>query len=303
MQTMAIKGIWFPLFFWLLLPGAGAQQTIPGLEQAIRKEFSRSPGTYALAFQEIRRPERQLLINEKEVFHAASTMKTPVMAEAYRQAANRKFKLSDSLTIKNEFKSIVDGSLFSLEVGVDSEEKLYQQIGEKASIYDLVYDMIIYSSNLATNIVIELLDARNVTQTMRSIGAMDIQVLRGVEDGKAYSLGKNNTTTAYDLMLLFREIAKGTLVSKKACKEMTSILLDQKFNEGIPALLPKEVKVAHKTGWITRVRHDSGIVMLPDGRKYVLVILSKGWESDELATEIMANTSKLVYDFVVANGQ
>lgn len=301
MQTITTKGLWLPVFFWLLLPGAGAQQTLQSLEQAVRKEFSRSPGTFALAFQDVRRPERLLLINEKEVFHAASTMKTPVMAEVYRQAAARKFKLSDSLVIKNEFKSIVDGSPFSLEVGVDSEEKLYQRIGEKASIYDLVYDMIIYSSNLATNIVIELVDARNVTQTMRSIGAMDIQVLRGVEDGKAYSLGKNNTTTAFDLMLLFREIARGKLVSKKACKEMTSILLDQKFNEGIPALLPKDVKVAHKTGWITSVRHDSGIVMLPDGRQYVLIILSKGWQSDELATEIMANTSRLVYDYVVGN--
>lgn len=44
---------------------------------------------------------------------------------------------------------------------------------------------------------------------------------------------------------------------------MTSILLDRKFNEGIPALLPKDVKVAHKTGWITSVRHDSGMVILP----------------------------------------
>ncbi len=301
MQTISTKGPWFLLFFWLLISGASAQPAINDLDRAVRKEFARSPGVFALAFQEIRRPEHQLLINEKEVFHAASTMKTPVMAEVYRQAATGKFKLSDSLLIKNEFKSIVDGSSFSLEVGVDSEEKLYQRIGEKASIYDLVYDMIIYSSNLATNIVIELVDARNVTQTMRSIGAMDIQVLRGVEDGKAYRLGKNNTTTAFDLMLLFHEIARGKLVSKKACKEMTSILLDQKFNEGIPALLPKEVKVAHKTGWITSVRHDSGIVMLPDGRKYVLVILSKGWQSDELATEIMANTSRLVYDYVAGN--
>lgn len=301
MQTISTKGPWFLLFFWLLISGASAQPAINDLDRAVRKEFARSPGVFALAFQEIRRPEHQLLINEKEVFHAASTMKTPVMAEVYRQAATGKYKLSDSLLIKNEFKSIVDGSSFSLEVGVDSEEKLYQRIGEKASIYDLVYDMIIYSSNLATNIVIELVDARNVTQTMRSIGAMDIQVLRGVEDGKAYRLGKNNTTTAFDLMLLFHEIARGKLVSKKACKEMTSILLDQKFNEGIPALLPKEVKVAHKTGWITSVRHDSGIVMLPDGRKYVLVILSKGWQSDELATEIMANTSRLVYDYVAGN--
>lgn len=275
-----------------------AQSSLADLEIAIKKEFSRSPGTFALAFRKLDRTNQILLIQEKEVFHAASTMKTPVMAEVYKQAHAGKFKLTDSLTIKNEFKSIVDGSPFSLQIGDDSEERLYSQIGQKARIYDLVYDMIIYSSNLATNIVIELVDPKQVNQTMRAIGAQDIQVLRGVEDTKAFQQGKNNTTTAYDLMLLFEQIARGKMVSKKASQEMVNILLDQKFNDAIPAKLPSTVKVAHKTGWITRVRHDSGIVYLPDSQKYVLVLLSKQWESDELATEIMANVSKIIYDFV-----
>lgn len=267
------------------------------LEENIQAEFAKSPGTFALAFQDLSDTSRTLLINAKEEFHAASTMKTPVLLEVYKQAAAGRFQLTDSLVVKNEFKSIVDGSPYNLDVSDDSEPKLYEKLGQKISIYDLCYDMIIQSSNLATNIVIELVDAKNVTQTMRDLGAMDIQVRRGVEDTKAFQQGLNNTTTAYDLMLLFEKMGRKELLSPEASNAMIDILLDQKFNEVIPAQLPEDVRVAHKTGWITSVRHDSGIVLLPDGRQYVLVLLSKGWESDELATEIMANVSRMVYDY------
>ncbi len=267
------------------------------LQQELEELIAGQPGTIAVAFRDVNDPDAQVLINEKEVFHAASTMKTPVMVELYKKAAAGVLAMEDSVLIVNEFYSIVDSSRYSMELGEDSEEKLYGLIGQKATVYDLTYDMIIYSSNLATNILIGLADAKAVTQTMRDMGANDIQVLRGVEDGKAFRQGLNNTTTAYDLMLLFEQLGKRTAVNPEADEAMIRILLDQKFNDAIPALLPKEVKVAHKTGWITRVRHDSGLVILPDGRQYALVILTKDWESDEATTQVMAQISKAVYDY------
>lgn len=283
------------LFFTACQPAAddGLQQ----LQQELEELIAGQPGMIAVAFRDVNRPDVQVLINEKEVFHAASTMKTPVMVELYKKAAAGVLAMEDSVLIVNEFYSIVDSSRYSMELGEDSEEKLYGLIGQKATIYDLTYDMIIYSSNLATNILIGLADAKAVTQTMRDMGANDIQVLRGVEDGKAFRQGLNNTTTAYDLMLLFEQLGKRTAVNPEADEAMIRILLDQKFNDAIPALLPKEVKVAHKTGWITRVRHDSGLVILPDGRQYALVILTKDWESDEATTQVMAQISKAVYDY------
>jgi beta-lactamase class A len=160
--------------------------------------------------------------------------------------------------------------------------------------------MIIASSNLATNIIIEMVNAKNVTQTMRRYGAKDIQVLRGVEDQKAYDKGLNNTTTAYDLMLIFEKIARGKAVNKKASQAMIKILLDQQFNDIIPAQLPKETKVAHKTGFITGIHHDSGIVFLPDGRKYVLVLLSKNLEDEKQAIKAMADVSRLIYEYMIS---
>jgi beta-lactamase class A len=263
----------------------------------IKNELAKNEGTFAIAFKDAASGE-EILINEREKFHAASTMKTPVMIEVYKQAAAHKFNLTDSMLIKNEFKSIVDGSSYELNVKDDSEPEFYKIIGEKRPLYDVMYQMIIASSNLATNLIIEWVDARNVTQTMRALGATDIEVLRGVEDSKAFAKGLNNKVTAYDLMILYDQMARGKIIDPVTSERMIAILLDQKFNDVIPAQLPKEVKVAHKTGWITGVRHDSGIVILPGGQRYSLVILSKNLKNEPAAIQSMATVSKMIFEYV-----
>jgi len=268
------------------------------LRNKIKAELSKNKGVFAMAYRNLASGE-EILINEKINFHAASTMKNPVLMEAYKQANSGKFSINDSLIVKNEFKSIVDGSTYSLNPKDDSETELYTKAGKKVKIYDLLYLMIIQSSNLATNIVIDLVGAHNANKTMRELGANDIQVLRGVEDTKAFRAGLNNTTTAYDQMLIFSKMANGLAVDKSSSDAMINILLDQKFNDKIPAKLPKKVKVAHKTGWITGVNHDAGIVILPDGRKYVLVLLSKELDNDKAAVKSMARVSRMIYDYFV----
>ena len=287
------------LFLMPFILSSCAEQRIAmrSLKENIEKELSKQEGTFAVAFKDLS-TGKELLINDTLTFHAASTMKTPVLVEVYKQAAEGKFSLSDSLLIKNEFKSIVDGSPFSLDSTDDSETELYKHIGEKRTISFLLYQMIIVSSNFSTNLIIELVNAKNVSATMQQLGAKDIHVLRGVEDGKAFDKGLNNTITAHGLMILFEKMAKDETVNPAASKAMIDILLDQKFNDIIPAELPAGVKVAHKTGSITGVHHDSGIVFLPNGKKYVLVLLSKNLKDEKASIKAMAKVSKLIYEFV-----
>ncbi len=274
------------------------KMSIHDLKTRVDSIFKTVEGTFALAFKDMK-TGTSLLINAKMTFHAASTMKTPVMIEIFHQAEKKELSLDDSVDVINNFSSIADGSPYSLDISSDSDDSLYSFVGKKQTIRDLMYAMITMSSNLATNILIEKVGAKNVMKTMRALGAKDIQVLRGVEDEKAFEAGKNNTTTAFDLMVIFEKLARKRVVSKKASEAMCDILLRQKFNEKIPSYLPHDVKVAHKTGNITGVEHDSGIVYLPDGRSYVLVILSKGLEDKDKGIEAIAQASKAVYDYEV----
>jgi beta-lactamase class A len=219
-------------------------------------------------------------------------MKTPVMLEIFNQEKQGKFKISDSIIVQNEFESIVDKSKYSLSINDDSDDILYRKIGQKMTIHDLTYEMMTKSSNLATNILIDKVGAKDVMKLLRSLNIKENIVLRGVEDQKAFEAGLNNKTTPFGLMQIFEHIA----LTQPSNSLMMEILFEQKFNEIIPAHLPKTVKVAHKTGSITGVQHDSGIVFLPDGRKYVLILLSKNLKNADDGVKTLAVISKLIYD-------
>ncbi len=287
-------------FFVIIILTANmfAQSNMQELKREILKEFGKAKGEFALAFMLLDDTGKSLFINENETFHAASTMKIPIMIEVYKQSLEGKINLFDSIKIVNRFKSIVDSSEFSLSVTDDGGEELYNFIGGKKTVKELVEDMITVSSNLATNILIELVGAKNVMQTIKEIGAHNMKVLRGVEDLKAFRLGMNNTTTALDLFVILKAIAEKKILNVQYCNEMIDILLAQKFNEMIPAKLPAEIKVAHKTGSIQGVQHDASIVFLPDGRKYILIILSKNLSDSKSGINVITNVSKIIFDFL-----
>ncbi len=265
----------------------------------VQAQIDSIQGDVAVTFLNLTDTTDSLYINANTSFHAASTMKVPVMIELFKQQEAGKLNLNDSILLVNEFKSIVDGSPYSMDIGDDSDDVIYNKINTNVALKDLNYSMITISSNLATNVLIELVDAKNVTATMRSLGANKIEVLRGVEDQKAYDLGLSNSTTAKDLLVIMKAIATNKAGTEADCKAMIAVLKEQQFNEIIPYHLPKDVVVAHKTGSITAVHHDAGIVYLPDGRIYVLVLLSKNLEDFDEGTQQLADISKTIYDYMM----
>jgi beta-lactamase class A len=148
------------------------------------------------------------LRNEREVFHAASTMKVPVMLGIFEAVSRGTLRLDQPVRVRNQFISIFDGSYYKLDPKDDSDNEVYGLVGRNVPLEFLVRHMIVRSSNLATNNVIDLIGAKQVMALMNRIGANDIKVLRGVEDQKAFDAGMNNTTTAYDLMLIFRALGE-----------------------------------------------------------------------------------------------
>ena len=229
-----------------------------------------------------------------DVFHAASTMKIPVMIELFHQAKQEKLKLDDTLAIENEFHSIVDGSVYKLSPEDDSELQLYKAEGQTRTLQKLCELMITESSNLAANLLIEKLGVENIRATVHALSAEGMNLLRGLEDAKAYEKGLNNTTTARGLGILLQSIYQGTAVDSESSQQMIAILEHQKFNEGIPAGLPRGIAVAHKTGEITKIHHDAAIVFAK--RPYVLVILVRGLADKKDSAALMADISRDLYE-------
>jgi beta-lactamase class A len=234
------------------------------------------------------------------VFHAASTMKVPVMIELTRQVDRGALSLDQEILLVNEFGSIVDGSRYSLDPGDDSDSAAYALVGRRVPVRELMRRMIVRSSNLATNALIALADPTRVTQTAASLGATRTRVLRGVEDDLAYRKGLNNVVTANDLAALLTAIEAGRAASRASCDEMRRILLAQELDSDlIAAGVPPGTRIAHKTGQITGVRHDAAIVY-PGGRApYVLVVLTRGVPDEHTAARAVADISRLVWQHAV----
>jgi beta-lactamase class A len=261
---------------------------IPALEGAI----ARSGADVAVAFRTLDDRSRWYR-RADEPFHAASTMKVPVLIELYHQAHQGKLRLTDTLAITNEFPSLVDGSPYALDPADDSEADLYRAVGGTRTLAQLSELMITVSSNLAANLLIARLGVENIRRGVHALRADGMKVLRGVEDPKAFRAGLNNTTTARALERLMGAIARGEAVDAASSGAMREILERQTFNDGIPAGLPAGTRVAHKTGEITAIQHDAAIVYAP--RPFVLVILTRGISERKESCALIATISRQLY--------
>jgi len=277
-----------------------AAQAGDSLRVRITDRIAATPGAVVGVYYKSLGSGELVTVAPDSVFHAASTMKVPVMIEFFRQAEHGGVSPDQPVLLVNQFASIVDGSPFSVSPIDDSDSTMYLRVGERVPARELVERMIVRSSNLATNAVIALVGAERANATAHALGARDMRVLRGVEDGKAYQKGLNNTTTARDLGVLLEAIEARTAASPRSCTEMLAILGRQQFNDEIPAGLPPGTRVAHKTGQITAVLHDAALVY-PDGRSpYVLVVLTRGIPDERVARALIADVSRSVYEHVSA---
>lgn len=267
-----------------------------GLRDALRSAIAAHSGaTIGFAYAELD-GGAACEIDATTVFHAASTMKIAVMIEAFRRADAQDLDLDAPLLVRNEFASIVDSSAYSLEPGDDSDPGLFEAVGSTIPARELIARMIRRSSNLATNLLIERLAPARVQATIEALGAVHgMKVLRGVEDGLAFRAGLNNVVTAKDLLVLLRAIGTGHAASPSSCRAMLEILAGQEFRDMIPAGLPPGTVIAHKTGSITKVAHDAGIVDPFGVRPWVIVVLTRGFPDEAAAAKAGAELVRVVH--------
>jgi beta-lactamase class A len=257
-------------------------------------------GTVAVVVE--RRPDNSSVhIEADRVFHAASTMKVAVLVEAYRQIEEGERSLDALVPVHNRFRSVVDNSTYAVED--DSDDALHDRVGEEERLGELLRRMIVVSSNLATNCVLEAIGVEAVQATVDRLGADGMHVRRGVEDLAAYEAGINNTTTAEALATLLTALARGEAVSPDADRAMIDLLRQQHFRDGIPAGLSSNAIVANKTGWTSTVQHDAAIVEPPAGEPYVLVVLTEGFASAERAKRSIAQVAAAVHGTMGAAGR
>ncbi len=231
-------------------------------------------------------------------FHAASTIKVPVLLGAFDAIEQGRMHLHARVHVRNRFLSVADGRPYRVERARDSNEEVQAAVGRTMQVRELARHMIVTSSNLATNLLIDILGLEQIQQTLDRFELAGIELRRGVEDMAAWERDINNRVTANGLLSALRILQDEEHFSEELRGEMLDILHAQEFRSGIPAGLPIDARVAHKTGEISTVAHDAGIVFLPDREPYVLVVLTE-WSAETAGRkDTIATISRLVYEYV-----
>lgn len=231
------------------------------------------------------------------VMPTASLIKLPVMVEAYRQVAAGKIKLDQRIELKKE--DMVQGS------GILTS---HFSPGTTISLRDAIRLMIVYSDNTATNLVVDAIGLPSTTAAMKELGYPETQLHSKVfrrdvsiapERSEKYGLG---STTAIDMVNLVTRLKRGELATPEATAAMLDHLVNCDDKSRFPLLLPSTVKVAHKTGSVTRVRTDAGLLMGP-GCTIALCVLTDNnkdirWTDDNAGNKLSADIAKSVYELL-----
>jgi len=240
-------------------------------------------------------------INPARWFHAASTIKVPALLGVYDAIEQHRFDPISRVHVRNRFISVVDGRPYRVPRSSDANAEVQAAIGRMLTVHELAEHMIVTSSNLATNLLLDLVGIEAARASLARLHVSGIDLRRGVEDESAWEAGINNRVTAAGLCETLRLVEEGKAISADASKAMLDILHQQRFRSGIPAGLPEDARVAHKTGEISTVAHDAGIVYLDGRDAYVVVILTE-WAPDVNARqETIARISRAVYEYMTGN--
>lgn len=232
-----------------------------------------------------------------EVEHyAASTIKVALVLAALREAEAGRLDLEERTPVHNDFRSQLDGSPFAMDRGEDSDPEPWGLIGDTASTRWLCRRAIVRSSNLATNLVFDRVGPTAIADALRICGTERTTMTRGIEDVAAREAGLTNSVTAADLGRLMQAIGTGQAASPESTRELLEILGAQEFTERIPAGLPSGVRVEHKTGSITQVCHDFGIIRPADSPPYVLSVCTSQAGPEESAARLIADIARALWD-------
>jgi beta-lactamase class A len=225
---------------------------------------------------------KTLLLNEREVFPQASSIKIAVLYEVFKQAEEGHLELDELVALEESKK--VEGSGVLFHLGRPSLS---------LSIRDLAVLMIVLSDNTATNLLIDKVGLEAVNKRMDALGLPKTRLRRKMMDLKAAAEGRENVSTPLEMMTLLEKIWKGPALGEPSRKDLLAILAIPK-DSPLRAGVPEGVEVAEKPGELEAVRCDSGIVLLT-GRPYILCVMTTYLKRDADGNAAIAEVSRTVY--------
>jgi beta-lactamase class A len=256
------------------------------LAQELQSLFDQTSGTFGGIVYDISTQSIVYSHNADLVFSSASLIKIPIVITVYYLANQEILSLDDQIVLQA---SVIVGGSGSIQ---------YTAPGSVYSVRELCARMMYDSDNTAANMLLDHIGGfAPVNQVMGDVGAGQTLIQRRMMDMSARAAGFDNLTSPADMFLLLQTLHNGTLLGSAGSQEIIGFMQQTTNRQKIPAYLPPDVVVAHKVGSLTGVEHDVGIVWLPDGRQYIVVLMSTALPSNTVGIATLAEASRIVYAY------
>jgi beta-lactamase class A len=245
--------------------------------------------------------------NADRWFHAASIIKLAILVAVFDAAEQGRFMLGSRLHVRNRFLSAADGLPFRIDATRDNDAEVHAAIGRTMQVRKLARRMIITSSNLATNLLFNLVGLDAARESMQRLEIDGVDICRAVEDERAFVKGLSNRMTPGGAIGLLRTIVAARGISPESADEMSNILLDQQLRGALGPVLPDNIRpiarIAHKTGEISTVTHDAGAVFMPGRPPYLAAIFVESTGDQRERQEAAIAASAAIWQTVAAAGE
>ena len=229
------------------------------------------------------------------IHHAASTLKLPLAVAVLDAVETGRLDRDATVRVRDDFRSAVGGSSYSVTSEYDSDDEPWHRLGSLASVRWLVERSLSRSSNLATNLLIDLVGTDAVNQVYARCGAERSRLRRGIQDTAAGAAGIANTATAADMCAVLVALVDGRLLSTTMSQWLESVLATNVWRDAIPAGLPAGTYVADKPGWIDECCHDVAVVRPVGEPPFVLGIFTTTTLDERAAFAVAAEAAGVVW--------
>ncbi len=251
------------------------------LQQQLLLAVGHAPGRVGIAVEDLATGSVSA-INGGANLPAASTIKIPVMVEVFKQMQEGNIDLTTVVHLEASDRDWGWGDMADASPGTPRTVK------------QLLWLMITSSDNTATNMLIRLVGRTHVNAEMADLGLRNTHLgdyIRSESDQIRYAL----RTSPNDMVKLLDDIARFRLVDEWSSREMLAILTGQHHNGLLPAPLPKDIKIAHKTGSLHDTLNDVGIVY-HDQEPYIIAVMTTQLPDLDLGRAFIHKVSRLTYD-------
>lgn len=237
-------------------------------------------------------------VDADHVHYSASTMKLPVAIAMMRAVEAGRLELGRQVPVHDDFASAAPGERFGVRREEDDAPATWDHLGSTVTLGWLAEQMITLSSNLATNLVLDLVGAPAADQALADAAGAGRSsgIRRGIDDRPAQQQRISNVMTAADFAAVLVAVGNNTAASPSSCAYLRDLLAANRWNDQIPAGLPDGVRVEHKNGWDTGIRHDAGIVRPGDAAPFVLSVFTTSELDDDAAQRLIADVAAVAWE-------